>query len=120
MDSLHHKLDQVVGRHDELQKELSLGSLDATRFAQYSKDYAEITPLVEAIQTLRAAEREAGDLAAMLADPATDTDMRAMPDQDHAELKPRPATRATCEAVTTSTCCPDVRPTWPRCPINAR
>jgi peptide chain release factor 1 len=87
--TLYERLDQVVGRHDELQKELSAGTLDAARFTQYSKEYAEITPLVEAIQTLRAAEREAADLAAMLADPSTDAEMRAMAMQEQAELKPR-------------------------------
>jgi len=87
--TLYERLDQVVGRHDELQKELSAGTLDASRFTQYSKEYAEITPLVEAIQTLRAAEREAADLAAMLADPSTDAEMRAMATQEQAELKPR-------------------------------
>jgi peptide chain release factor 1 len=87
--TLYERLDQVVGRHDELQKELSAGTLDASRFTQYSKEYAEITPLVEAIQTLRAAEREAADLAAMLADPSTDAEMRALATQEQMELKPR-------------------------------
>ncbi|MGE0154412.1 MAG: peptide chain release factor 1 [Reyranellaceae bacterium] len=88
MDALHEKLDQVVARHDELQRELSLGSLDAARFAQYSKEYSEITPLVEAIQTLRKAEQEAADLEAMLEDAATDAEMRAMAEQEQAALKP--------------------------------
>ncbi len=88
MDSLHHKLDQVVARQDELQRELSQGGLDAARFAQYSKEYAEITPLVEAIQALRKAEQEAADLEAMLADAGTDAEMRAMAEQEREALKP--------------------------------
>jgi peptide chain release factor 1 len=89
LDALHFKLDQVVARHDELQKELSVGSLDASRFAQYSKEYSEITPLVEAIQALRKAEQEAADLEAMLADAGTDAEMRAMAEQEQQALKPR-------------------------------
>ena len=87
--TLYERLDQVVARHDELQRALSQGGLDAQRFTQYSKEYPEITPLVEAIQTLRTAEREAADLAAMLADPATDREMRAMAEQEQEALKPR-------------------------------
>ena len=89
MDALHQKLDQVVARHDELQRELSLGTLDAARFAQYSKEYAEITPLVEAIQALRKSESEAADLDAMLADPGTDAEMRAMAAQEREALDAR-------------------------------
>jgi peptide chain release factor 1 len=87
--TLYERLDQVVARQDELQRELSAGTLDAGKFTQYSKEYAEITPLVEAIQSLRAAEREAADLDAMLADPATDAEMRAMAEQEQFALKSR-------------------------------
>ncbi len=84
---LNFKLDQVVSRHDELQRMLSGGQLESGRFAQVSKEYSDITPLVEAILELRKAERERADLELMAND--GDADMRAMAQQESQELKER-------------------------------
>ena len=86
---LNFKLDQVVSRHDELQRMLSDGQLESGRFAQVSKEYSDITPLVEAILELRKAERERADLELMANDVAGDADMRAMAEQELHELKER-------------------------------
>jgi peptide chain release factor 1 len=85
--SLDSKLDQVVHRHAELQAMLSGGTLDAARFGQVSKEYADLTPLVDAVGALRKAQKEAADLAAMIADPATDRDMKAMAEEEFSALK---------------------------------
>ncbi len=82
---LNVKLDQVVARHDELQRMLSDGQLESGKFAQVSKEYAEITPLVEAILDLRKAEKERGDLELLVGDP----DMREMAEQELQALKER-------------------------------
>ncbi|HJQ56181.1 MAG TPA: PCRF domain-containing protein, partial [Vineibacter sp.] len=87
--SLDTKLDQVVHRHAELQAMLSGGALDSARFGQVSKEYADLTPLVEAVGALRKAQSEAADLAGMIADPATDKDMRSMAEEEFAALKER-------------------------------
>jgi peptide chain release factor 1 len=84
---LNYKLDQVVARHDELQRMLSDGQLESGRFAQVSKEYAEITPLVEAIVELRGAERERADLELMAKD--GDPEMRQMAEQELEALKQR-------------------------------
>jgi peptide chain release factor 1 len=89
--SLAYKLDQVVSRHEELQSMLSGGQLDSAKFTQVSKEYAEIGPLVEAVRALRAAEKEGADLAAMIADPATDKEMRDMAEEEFSSLKARVA-----------------------------
>ncbi len=86
---LNFKLDQVVSRHDELQRMLSDGQLESGRFAQVSKEYSDITPLVEAILELRKAERERADLELMANDATGDADMRAMAEQEMQELKER-------------------------------
>ena len=78
MQGLAYKLDQVVARHEELQDALGTGKLDSGKFTQFSKEYAELTPLVEAIRALRAAEKERDDLQALAGDEKGDADMRAM------------------------------------------
>ncbi|MBL8675463.1 MAG: peptide chain release factor 1 [Rhodospirillales bacterium] len=87
--SLDAKLDQVVHRHAELQAMLSSGALDSARIGQVSKEFSDLGPLVEAVNALRQAQREAGDLAALIADPSTDKDMKAMAEEEFAALKER-------------------------------
>jgi peptide chain release factor 1 len=83
--SLVQKLDQIVSRHAELQAQLSGGALDSQKFVAASKEYADLGPLVESVNELRKAERELKDTEAMAADP----DMKAMAEEEAAELKKR-------------------------------
>jgi len=83
--SLLQKLDQVVARHAELQAALSGGSLDSQKFVAASKEYAELGPLVEAVNAWRKAEQDLKDTEALAADP----DMKAMAEEEAAELKKR-------------------------------
>src|SRR5579883_2428688 len=79
--SLLQKLDQVVARHAELQAALSGGGLDSQKFVAASKEYADLGPLVEAVNDWRKAEQELKDTEALAADP----DMRAMAEDAAAE-----------------------------------
>jgi peptide chain release factor 1 len=81
--SLLQKLDQVVARHAELQASLSGGALDSQKFVAASKEYAELGPLVEAVNAWRKAEQDLKDTEALAADP----DMKAMAEEEALELK---------------------------------
>ena len=83
--SLLQKLDQIVARHAELQAALSGGGLDSQKFVAASKEYADLGPLVEAVNELRKTERELKDTEAMAADP----DMKTMAEEEAATLKKR-------------------------------
>src|SRR4029078_3321460 len=83
--SLLHKLDQIVARHAELQATLSGGALDSQKFVAASKEYADLGPLVEAVNELRKAERELKDTEALAGDP----DMKAMAEEEPAALRKR-------------------------------
>lgn len=83
--SLLQKLDQITARYAELQAALSRGALDSQKFVAASKEYADLGPLVEAIDAWRKAERELADAEAMAADP----DMKAMAEEEAAVLKKR-------------------------------
>jgi len=87
--TLDDKLDQVVHRHAELQALLSRVGLDSARFTQASKEYAELGPLVEAVNELRAVQREAQDLAGMIADAGTDAEMKALAEEEFRAAKER-------------------------------
>jgi peptide chain release factor 1 len=88
--SLEPKLDRVVKRHDELAALLaSPDQKDAQAYARNSKEYSDLTPLVEAIQEWKTAKRELSDLEAMLADPKTEAEMRALAEDEVTGLKAR-------------------------------
>ena len=85
--ALSHKLDQIVARHAELQAALSGNALDSQKFVAASKEYAELGPLVETVGKLRKAERELAEAETMVAAPDADRDMKAMAEEEAAELR---------------------------------
>jgi peptide chain release factor 1 len=85
--ALSQKLDQIVARHAELQAALSGNALDSQKFVAASKEYSELGPLVETVDKLRKAERELSEAETMMADPGADRDMKAMAEEEAAELR---------------------------------
>jgi len=59
--SLDESLDRVLSRHREIEALMSSAAPPAADdFAKLSKEYAELTPVVEAINDLRHARDEIG------------------------------------------------------------
>ena len=83
--SLLLKLNQIVTRHAELQAALSAGTLDSQKFVAASKEYADLGPLVEAVNEWQKAERELKDAEAMASDP----DMKAMAEEEAGAIRKR-------------------------------
>jgi peptide chain release factor 1 len=71
------KLDTLVGRFEMIEAEMASGA-DGETLVRLARERAELEPVVAAVRAWREAEREARDLDAMIADPATDADMRAL------------------------------------------
>ena len=85
--SFDQNLDRVLNRYDELQSLMSTDPMPAAdAFTRFSKEYAELTPVVETINALRAAQTELDDLDAMLAD-EDDAEMRAMAEEEQRSLQ---------------------------------
>jgi len=77
--SLEENLNRVLARHEELASLMASSSPpSASEFTSLSREYAELTPIVERIVRLRNAEHEAQDLAGMIVDPDSDPEMREM------------------------------------------
>ena len=86
--SLEVKLDRVVQRHKELEKLLSEADMtDSEVYAKVSKEYSDLTPIVETINSLRSLREECSDLELLMEDSETDEEMRAMAETEHKELK---------------------------------
>lgn len=91
MTPLDTRLEAVLDRFAILEARLS-GNPDAETYVRLSRDYAELEPLVARIRALREAERELADLETMLADAATDADMRDLAEAEKPELAERTET----------------------------
>ena len=82
------KLDTLLARHASLEAEL-LGQVSSENYVRITRELSELTPVVDAVKAYRAAAKEIADLDAMIADPATDADMRAMAESERPQLQQR-------------------------------
>jgi peptide chain release factor 1 len=85
------KLDALVTRHAALERDLST-VLPAETFVKLSREFAELAPVVEAVNSYRAARHELEDLSGLIADPSTDAEMRAIAEAEKRELEARRTT----------------------------
>jgi peptide chain release factor 1 len=80
-------LDRLVARHDEL-RDIMAAAADPSNYAKLSKEFSDLTPIVEAIGALRAGQEEMVTLAGMVAD-NSDPELRAMAEEEFLALKDR-------------------------------
>ena len=89
MDSvLESRLDRLVRRHDELRDALAGTGLSGTDFAKLSKEYSELSPIVDGISAWRRTLAEL-DAAADLADAGDDPELRALAAEEQQILRER-------------------------------
>src|SRR5580692_10616482 len=82
------KLVKLIDRFASIEAELSSGAGGAA-YVKLSKEHAELAPVIVAVNAYRDAARELEGAEAMIADPSTDSEMRALAEEERAELKGR-------------------------------
>lgn len=80
---LLEKLKVLKSRHEELAVLMSAGGLNGDGFAKLSREYAELTPIVESYDSYEKAVNDMADLEVMMADP----EMKEMATAEFYELK---------------------------------
>jgi len=81
------RLRQITARLDELGALMSApDAADRSDFVSLSREYAELTPVVEAIRNLEAREAERRDLQEMVASDDNDAEMRELAEAELEEL----------------------------------
>jgi peptide chain release factor 1 len=80
------KLDALVARHRAVEGELATQVTPET-YVKLSREFAELDPVVEAVKNYRGVVSEIADLDALIADPATDAEMRAMALSEKSQLE---------------------------------
>src|SRR5712691_7028509 len=81
-------LDRLVRRHAELRDMLSAPATESGNLAKLSKEYSDLTPLVQAVDALRKAQAEMHELG-LLAEDASDPEMRGLANEELQQLKTR-------------------------------
>lgn len=87
--SLDQSLARVVQRYDELTALLSADTQDPQNFVRLSKEYSDLSPVVERARELQELQREIADLESMLDDDGTDNEMKALARAELHELRER-------------------------------
>lgn len=82
------KMDQMVKRFDMLEAQMAEGP-DGETYVRLAAEHAELEQIASRIRELQDTERELADLEAMLIDPDTDVEMRALAEAEQADLKQR-------------------------------
>lgn len=67
--SMQDKLKTIRARHEELAALMSAGNLSGDEFTKLSVEYAELSPVIEAMDSLESATAEKADLEEMVNDP---------------------------------------------------
>src|ERR1700732_850944 len=71
------KLDILLAHHASLEAQL-LGQVNSESYVRIPRDLAELNPLIEAVKAYRAANAEIAGIDALISDPATEPEMRAI------------------------------------------
>ncbi|MDH5489376.1 MAG: peptide chain release factor 1 [Rhodospirillaceae bacterium] len=85
--SMEENLKRVVDRHEELSSLLSSGGLSADDFRKLSKEYSDLSPVVNAINELKKSKSALRDAETILGESGTDPEMRALANEEVQELK---------------------------------
>ena len=81
-----NKLARLVDRFQAVEAELASGA-SGPGYVKLSKEHAELAPVVGVIDQYRNTAKQLAEAGALIDDPATDSEMRALAEQERAELK---------------------------------
>jgi peptide chain release factor 1 len=86
--SFQDKLDDLIKRHKELSDKLAKPeALAGGDYAKFSREFSDLTPVVETVLSLKQAQQELKDAAELLADKDSDAEMRALAQEEKRELE---------------------------------
>jgi len=81
------KVQDLIARHNELEKELSSGNIDPKLFAQKSKEYSNLETIITIAKNYLKFEKEKKDLEQIIQDKDSDNEITKMAEKDLNDLK---------------------------------
>src|SRR3712207_8695040 len=82
------RLRSLIHRHEAVTAMLAAGPARED-YVRLSRELSELDPVAEKARTLAAAEGELADMEALIEDPATERDMRALAEDERIVLRER-------------------------------
>jgi len=81
------KVQELIVKHDSLEKELSTGTIDSKTFAQKSKEYSDLGNIISYARSYLKFENERKELEQILQDKSSDTEMKGLAEKELDILK---------------------------------
>ena len=82
------KLDTLLARHATVETELAR-QMPPETFVKLSREFAELSPLVEKVKAYRSVAAELAGLDALIADPSTEAEMKSIANAERPQLEAR-------------------------------
>jgi peptide chain release factor 1 len=82
------KLERLLDRFAAIESEMASGASGAA-FVKLSREHAELAPVIETARAHRSTQKQIEETDVLIVDPASDTEMRGMAEQERAELRER-------------------------------
>ncbi len=82
------KLERLLDRFSAIESEMASGASGAA-FVKLSREHAELGPVIETARGYRSVQTQLEETEALIADPATDPEMRGVAEQERADLRAR-------------------------------
>ncbi|OCW81757.1 peptide chain release factor 1, partial [Pelagibacteraceae bacterium GOM-A2] len=70
------KVQNLINRHLQLEKELSSGKIDKNKYAEISKEYSDLNEIVEKAKQYLSYHKDIEDLNNIINDKDSDTEMK--------------------------------------------
>ena len=79
-------IEELIGKHALLEKELSSGSIDKKKFAEKSKEYSDLNEIIDNARSYISYENNKSDLQKILEDKSTDEELKKMAEIELSDL----------------------------------
>jgi peptide chain release factor 1 len=81
------KIQALVAKHDNLEKELSTGTIDSKTFAQKSKEYSDLGSIILCAREYLQLDNDRKELEQILQDKDSDSEMKSLTEKEIEMLK---------------------------------
>ena len=81
-----NKVKDLISKHSLLEKELSSGDIDKKKFAEKSKDYADLNEIIREIKEYYTFDQDKKDLEKIIDDTSSDKDIKELANKELKEL----------------------------------
>ena len=81
------KVQGLISKHSQLEKDLSSGAIDKNSFAEKSKEYSDLNEIIKEAREYSEFEKNKSELEILIADENSDKEMKDLAETELEELK---------------------------------